>query len=71
MAKLYREVRAGRLNASEATRLTYILKEIRCCLEAFKLEELEARMDKIADRVASDRTTIGRERPGNHQTHLS
>src|SRR5262249_29502340 len=52
MAKLYREVRAGRLDASEATRLTYILKDIRCSLEASKLEELEARMDEIADRVA-------------------
>jgi hypothetical protein len=51
---------------------------MRACLETQKLEQLEARMDEIADRVARDRTTIGRERPGNgrertstHETHLS
>jgi hypothetical protein len=53
MARLYREVRAGRLDAGDATKLTYILKEIRCCLEASRLAELEARMNAI-------RPTLGR-----------
>jgi hypothetical protein len=32
------------------------------CLETQKLEQLEARMDEIADRVARDRTNAARER---------
>jgi hypothetical protein len=34
---------------------------MRACLETQKLEQLEARMDKIADRVARDRTNAARE----------
>jgi hypothetical protein len=34
----------------------------RACLETQKLEQLEARMDEIADRVARDRTNAARER---------
>jgi hypothetical protein len=35
---------------------------MRACLETQKLEQLEARMDEIADRVARDRTNAARER---------
>jgi hypothetical protein len=38
---------------------------MRACLETQKLEQLEARMDEIANRVARDRTTAARER-GSH-----
>jgi hypothetical protein len=32
-----------------------------------KLEQLEARMDEIADRVARDRTNAARERTSTHE----
>ena len=35
---------------------------MRACLETQKLEQLEARMDEIADRVARDRTNALHER---------
>jgi hypothetical protein len=35
---------------------------MRACLETQKLEQLEARMDEIGDRVARDRTNAARER---------
>ena len=35
---------------------------MRACLETQKLEQLEGRMDEIADRVARDRTNAARER---------
>jgi hypothetical protein len=36
-------------------------------LETQKLEQLEARMDEIADRVARDRTNAARERTSTHE----
>jgi hypothetical protein len=36
-------------------------------LETQKLEQLEARMDEIADRVAGDRTNAARERTSTHE----
>jgi hypothetical protein len=35
---------------------------MRACLETQKLEQLEARMDEIADRVARNRINAARER---------
>jgi len=40
---------------------------MRACLETQKLEQLEARMDDIADRVARDRTNAARERTSTHE----
>jgi hypothetical protein len=40
---------------------------MRACLETQKLEQLEARMDEIADRVARDRTNAARERPSTDE----
>jgi len=40
---------------------------MRACLETQKLEQLEARMDEIADRVARDRTTHEAQRLINQQ----
>jgi hypothetical protein len=37
---------------------------MRACLEAQKLEQLESRMDEIADRVARDRTSTAHDRTG-------
>jgi hypothetical protein len=43
---------------------------MRACLETQKLEQLEARMDEIADRVARDRTSAARESPGISERDL-
>jgi hypothetical protein len=40
---------------------------MRTCLETQKLEQLESRMDEIADRVARDRTNAARERTSTHE----
>src|SRR5262245_64188193 len=41
---------------------------MRACLETQKLEQLEARMAEIADRVGRDRTNAARERTSTHET---
>ena len=47
LGKVYREARRGVLDIGDATRLTYILRELRCALEAGdierRIEELEQR----------------------------
>jgi hypothetical protein len=46
----------GTLDSQVDARICNGLGIIRACLETQKLEQLEARMDEIADRVARDRT---------------
>jgi hypothetical protein len=50
------------LDSQVGARICNGLGIMRACLETQKLEQLEARMDKIADRVARDRTNVARER---------
>jgi len=50
------------LDSQGGARICNGLGIMRACLETQKLEQLEARMDKIADRVARDRTNVARER---------
>ncbi len=38
LAKVYREARRGDLDMAEAKGLTYVLREIRCALEASDIE---------------------------------
>ena len=52
----------GTLESQVGARICNGLGIMRACLETQKLEQLEARMDKIADRVARDRTNVARER---------
>jgi hypothetical protein len=40
---------------------------MRACLETQKLEQLESRMDEIADRVAHERTGAARARTSTHE----
>jgi hypothetical protein len=49
----------------------YIKSIMRACLETQKLEQLEARMDEIADRIARDRTNAARERTSTHEAQRS
>lgn len=44
---------------------------MRACLETQKLEQLEARMDEIADRVARDKTNAARGRIGTREAKRS
>jgi hypothetical protein len=52
----------GTLESQVGARIWNGLGIMRACLETQKLEQLEARMDEIADRVVRDRTNAARER---------
>ena len=51
LARVYRLARRGKMEMSEAKGLTYILREIRCALEASdierRIEELEAANEAV------------------------
>ena len=44
MARLYRLALNGRIRSDEMTRLVYVLKEIRACLEAEILTDVQQRL---------------------------
>ena len=44
LGRVYREARRGELDVGDATRLAYILREIRCALE---LSEFEKRLEAL------------------------
>jgi hypothetical protein len=50
MSRLYREARAGKIASGEATRLAYILREIRMTIEAERVEALEAKVNDLLAR---------------------
>ena len=66
LAKTIRAMADGTLESQVGARICNGLGIMRACLETQKLEQLEARMDEIADRVAHERGA-GRERTGNHE----
>jgi hypothetical protein len=51
MSRVYRQVRTGKLESQEGTRLVYMLKEIRACIESEMLVSLEERMQAIQGRT--------------------
>ena len=59
----------GTLDSRVGARICNGLGIMRACLETQKLEQLEARMDEIADRVAHERTGAARERTSTHEAH--
>jgi hypothetical protein len=63
LAKTIRAMADGTLDSQVGARICNGLGIMRACLETQKLEQLEARMDEIADRVARDRTRAA----GRHQ----
>ena len=67
LAKTIRAMADGTLDSQVGARICNGLGIMRACLETQKLEQLEARMDKIADRVARDRTNAARERTSTHE----
>ncbi len=44
LGRVYRKARRGELDVGDATRLAYILREIRCALEA---SDIEKRLDAL------------------------
>jgi hypothetical protein len=69
-AKLGKTIRAmadGALDSQVGARICNGLGIMRACLETQKLEQLEARMDEIADRVAHEGTGAARERTSTHE----
>jgi len=67
LAKTIRAMADGTLDSQVGARICNGLGIMRACLETQKLEQLEARMDEIADRVARDRTNAARERTTTHE----
>src|SRR5262249_51748931 len=76
--KTIRAMADGTLDSQVGARICNGLGIMRACLETQKLEQLEARMDEIADRVARDRTNrvardrtnAARERTSIHEAQL-
>jgi glutamate synthase domain-containing protein 2 len=67
LAKTIRAMADGTLDSQVGARICNGLGIMRACLETQKLEQLESRMDEIADRVARDRTNAARERTSIHE----
>jgi hypothetical protein len=66
MGKIYRQAKSGKLDPMTASRLVYILKEIRCCLEAEILERLETRVDAATQEAIQRATERRSESNGTH-----
>jgi hypothetical protein len=47
VARLYRSVVAGHIESAEATRRVFILRELRCCLEAENLQVILERLERL------------------------
>ena len=62
LAKTIRAMADGSLDSQVGARICNGLGIMRACLETQKLEQLEARMDEMTDRVARYKTNAARER---------
>ena len=67
LGKTIRAMADGSIDSQVGARICNGLGIMRACLETQKLEQLESRMDEIADRVARDRTNAARERPSTDE----
>jgi hypothetical protein len=67
LSKTIRAMADGSLDSQVGARICNGLGIMRACLETQKLEQLEDRMDEIADRVARERTRAAREGTSNHE----
>jgi hypothetical protein len=67
LGKTIRAMSDGSIDSQVGARICNGLGIMRACLETQKLEQLESRMDEIADRVARDRTNAARERTSIHE----
>jgi hypothetical protein len=62
LGKTIRAMADGSIDSQVGGRICNGLGIMRACFETQKLEQLEARMDEITNRVARDRTNAARER---------
>src|SRR2546421_3631160 len=67
LAKTIRAMADGTLDSQVGARICNGLGIMRACLETQKLEQLEARMDEIAHRVARHRTNAAGERTSTYE----
>ncbi len=67
LGKTIRAMADGSIDSQVGARICNGLGIMRACLETQKLEQLEARMDEIADRIAHERTGAARERTSTHE----
>jgi hypothetical protein len=67
LGKTIRAMADGTLDSQVGARICNGLGIMRACLETQKLEQLESRMDEIADRVARERTSAARARTSTHE----
>jgi hypothetical protein len=70
LGKTIRAMSDGSIDSQVGARICNGLGIMRACLETQKLEQLQSRMDEIADRVARDKTNATRERAGNKDDEL-
>jgi hypothetical protein len=66
LGKTIRAMADGSIDSQVGARICNGLGIMRACLETQKLEQLEARMDEIAD-IAHERTGAARERTSTHE----
>src|SRR5262249_47789088 len=67
LGKTIRAMSDGSLDSQVGARICNGLGIMRACLETQKLEQLEARMDEVADRIAHERTGAARERTSTYE----
>jgi hypothetical protein len=67
LGKTIRAMADGSIDSQVGGRICNGLGIMRACLETQKLEQLEARMDEIADRTAHERTGAARERTSTYE----
>jgi hypothetical protein len=67
LGKTIRAMSDGSIDSQVGARICNGLGIMRACLETQKLEQLEARMDEITDRVARDRTNAAHDRKHIHE----
>lgn len=49
MARIYREMKAGKRDHAEGRSLVWVLSQLRAGVEAKAIEDLEAKLDKVAE----------------------
>ena len=67
LAKTIRAMADGTLDSQLGARICNGLGIMRACLETQRLEQLESRMNGIADQITGHRTITARERTSNHE----
>jgi len=67
LAKTIRAMADGTLDSQVGARICNGLGIMRACLETQKLEQLEARMDEIADRLLATGQTLRARGPATHE----